>query len=305
MNAASWKAAGGRPRHAVKSALLLSAALHSLFLLTFVLFRTRSRVEMPVFDSRVPEGAFLLSLDNPRPAAKRPQTHRKGLSEGDPVTVHVAAETSSSAAEAGPPPRVDIRALPRSLPGQGGTEKQGGGAGRGARFFQVPVGGKSVVYVIDRSLSMGPWGGNLAAVRAELLASLEALPPSATFQVVFYNTVARPLRIGGSEGLLPADPETLRTATAALRSVSPEGNTDHAGALRCGLRLRPDVLFLVTDADDLSPEQVRALTSFNGGRTVIHTICVARRPHEIAALEQLAQANRGVCFCPGAEKLRP
>jgi hypothetical protein len=98
--------------------------------------------------------------------------------------------------------------------------------------------------------------------------------------------------------LLPADPETLREAAAVVHATCAEGNTDHVQALRCGLRLRPEILFFVTDADDLSPEQIRTVTAFNRGQTRIYTICVARRPQGTAALEQLARANGGGCFHP-------
>jgi hypothetical protein len=139
--------------------------------------------------------------------------------------------------------------------------------------------------------------GALALARAALLASLEELPADAKFQIVFYNTAAQPLPGTGSEDLLPADPETLRRAATSVRAVRAEGNTDHAQALRRGLSLHPDVLFFVTDADDLSLSEVRNVTAINHGRTVIHAVCVGRR-NTVAAMQELARANRGACFCP-------
>src|SRR5919198_794363 len=49
-------------------------------------------------------------------------------------------------------------------------------------FFQIATEGKAIVYVIDRSASMG-CNGFLAAAKRELLASLERLPSTARFQV--------------------------------------------------------------------------------------------------------------------------
>lgn len=283
------KTPGGLPRHAVKSALLISTAVHGLLLFGFALVNTRTRAAMPLLDCKVvaPEGSFLLSLDAPGAG---------GLSDGGIVPIHVNQGPLSPIA-AGPGPVVDTTAMAGVKPA-GGPPGQGAGGpgGKGASFFQVPIRGRSVVYVVDRSLSM--LGGALGTARAALLASLEVLPPNASFQVVFYNTAAEPLRLGRSEGLLPADPNMLSRAAAVIRAVRPAGNTDHARALRCGLALHPDVLFLVTDADDLSPSQVRATTRINRGRSVIHAVCVGRR-HTAAALEQLAQANGGICFCPG------
>ena len=49
--------------------------------------------------------------------------------------------------------------------------------------------------------------------------------------------------------ILATDAQTLARVASLLPAVCAEGNTtDHVRALRCGLALRPDVLFLVTDA---------------------------------------------------------
>jgi hypothetical protein len=59
--------------------------------------------------------------------------------------------------------------------------------------------------------------------------------------------------------------------------------------------LAPDVLYLVTDADDLKPEDVRTITNQNHGRTAIHTIEVYSRysTKPTGALAQLAANNHG------------
>src|SRR5262249_3744008 len=59
------------------------------------------------------------------------------------------------------------------------------GAGSTTTFFQVSTQAQSVVYVIDRSGSMGN-GGRMALARRELLASLDRLPVSARFQIIPY-----------------------------------------------------------------------------------------------------------------------
>ena len=294
--------ATGRPRHAVKSALLISVILHGPLVVGSILNRTPARAETPTYDSRVSsfDGRLLLNLEDSVPARKRAGD---GGSASQSFNVQVEASAPAPAGTMGEAPHVDLGALVRSLPSQGGA-RTGTGGGGPASFFRTPIQGNSVVYVIDRSLSMGP-SGALAAARTELLASLGALPASAQFQVVFYNSAARPLHIGDSESLLPTDPATLRAAAAIARSTCAEGNTDHVQALRCGLGLRPDILFFVTDADDLSPEQVRVVTAFNHGRTVIHTVCVARRAQGTAALEALARANGGGCLHPLTNQPHP
>jgi hypothetical protein len=167
------------------------------------------------------------------------------------------------------------------------------GSSTGVSFFEVPGQGESVVYLVDRSLSM-EIKGYLELARRELLASLERLPASTRFQVIFYNRTAEPLCIGGRSGLLPASLEVKREAAAQLASVPAAGATDHVAALREALALQPDVLFLVTDADDMSLEQVQTITRLNQGRTTLHTLAF---DHRAAAgegpLQTLARLNRG------------
>src|SRR5205823_205188 len=59
-------------------------------------------------------------------------------------------------------------------------------------FFRTAMRGQSVVYVIDRSLSMG-LSGALGAAKREVIRSIETLPDTMRFQVIFYNRRAEPL----------------------------------------------------------------------------------------------------------------
>src|SRR5439155_9282852 len=108
--------------------------------------------------------------------------------------------------------------------------------GAATAFFGVPAAGQSVVFVIDRSASMG-LAGRLDRAKREVAASLGLLPPSAKFQVIAYHRAAAPLRIRGQSGLLPATPDVVAAAVAAVEGLSAEGGTDHSRALRTALAL--------------------------------------------------------------------
>src|SRR5205823_10378047 len=106
----------------------------------------------------------------------------------------------------------------------GGTDPSGGrpvGGGRGT-LLPVPPSARSVVYLLDRSSSMGE-SHALARARRELLASLRQLPPTARFQVIPYNKQAEPLWVGGRGGLLPADADTVREVRSEERRVGKGG----------------------------------------------------------------------------------
>src|SRR5262249_23000898 len=156
-----------------------------------------------------------------------------------------------------------------------------------------PTEARTIVYVIDRSMSMG-LGGALATAKQELLASLERLPATARFQVIAYNRSAEPLLLG-SGGLEPATPEKKRRAASLIEGLDAVGGTEHVPALKRALALRPDVIYFLSDGDDLQAEQVRALTVFNRGRSIIHAIELGhtRRTGENRSLQILARENHG------------
>jgi hypothetical protein len=200
-------------------------------------------------------------------------------------------------------PRGSSPAMPRSAgPGSGGSGTSPGGEVPGG-LLDVPPAARSVVYLLDRSLSMGE-SDALARARGELIASLRRLPPATRFQVIPYNRQAEPLRVLGQVGLLPADEDAVREAERQVTALPASGSTDHARALLRGLALRPDVLFLLTDADDLSDRDVRDVTLRNQGRTAIHAVELSRRAGRAdSPLRRLAAANRGTyrCVPPGGE----
>ncbi len=157
----------------------------------------------------------------------------------------------------------------------------------------MPARGLSVVYVVDRSASMG-LGGALATARRELLASLRQLPVEARFQVIVYNGAPETL-LPPDGTLAPATAANVARAAAALEECGPAGATRHQPALVAGLRLRPDVLFLLTDADDLSDDDLAAAARANTARTVIHTVELSteHRGQPAMPMQRLARAHGG------------
>jgi hypothetical protein len=158
----------------------------------------------------------------------------------------------------------------------------------------VPPAARSVVFLLDCSISMGP-SGALEAARAELLACLRRLGPATSFQVIPYNLLATPLPLSQPAGLVRASPTLVERAAQLLAELCPSGGTDHCRALRAGLLLRPEVLYLVTDADDLGAAALGTAARFNRARTTIHVIEL-NRGHNAgpdSALRRLAAEHGG------------
>lgn len=207
-------------------------------------------------------------------------------------TVDAPPATSPTAAAA--IPSEHLQPASDSSPAEGPLAKPAEAGIKGGPIFPVPAAAKSVVYVVDRSGSMGE-RGRLSLARRELEASLRRLPDSTQFQIIAYNRRAEPLRLGGKIGLVPATPDNIQQAIRLLDELEPEGGTEHLPALQQAIRLRPDVIFFLTDADDLNPAEVRALTQLNSGRSAIHVVelTLENRDRLDMPMHQLASGNHG------------
>jgi hypothetical protein len=162
----------------------------------------------------------------------------------------------------------------------------GAGSGRGGRpslqavlgkttttVFGLRAEGQKFVYVFDRSASMSLHdGAPLAAAKAQLLSSLRDLNRINLFQIIFYND--RVTLFDNSGRLIFGADDQKRLAENFVRSISADGATQHEDALTAALRMGPDVIFFLTDADhpQLSDAQLAKLERLNSGSAQIHTI---------------------------------
>jgi hypothetical protein len=191
------------------------------------------------------------------------------------------------------PPLSAIPGQAASTQGAGASGSGGAGGVASTTFFAVPAQGQRFVYVLDRSGSMGLHQALAIACR-ELTASLSRLPATARFQVIEYNSTAAPL-LGRQGELVPATADNIRRATAALEALPASGTTKHLPALQMALALAPDVIFFLTDGDDLDDTDPARVARLNAGRCVIHTIelTLAHRGLPDKPLQRLARENRG------------
>jgi hypothetical protein len=271
----------------------LSMALHVAALVVFL--------QLPA-PSGAPPGPLI--VETIKLADDEPLTMTLTLAEERPAPALPAPTPPAaepSASDIKPPVQPSV-SKPAANGGHAAPATPGSLAGRtpsgnrvGTSFFQVGTQARSVVYVLDRSVSMG-LNGTLDIVKRELLSSLSKLPADARFQVVFYNRQVEPLRIGADSGLHPVNADMVARLNRELSELRAEGGTEHLPALRAALALQPDAIYFLTDAGDLGPDTVRAVTQLNRGNTPIHVIELVRsRQWQAAAspLYKLAQTNRG------------
>ncbi len=204
---------------------------------------------------------------------------------------------------------------PRAVLGPGALADGGIGnaaaANHGTRSGSMAVGGKArtsvfgvegeghkFVYVFDRSGSMGGSGRNaLRAAKSQLIASLESLGSTHQFQIIFYNE--RPWRFnpsGNQNKLCFATQQNKTLAAKFIGSITADGGTRHEEALLMALKMQPDVIFFLTDANEpkLWPGQLAKIRRRAAGIT-INAIEFGFGPQSDANnfLVQLARENGG------------
>ena len=185
---------------------------------------------------------------------------------------------------------------------------QGAGPAQGAGHnyaqtgvFGVKGNGTKFVYVFDRSGSMDGFSGRpLAAAKRELLASLQDLGPVHQFQIIFYNerpTVLNPQR-SAQPRMLFGNEVDKKIAQDFVRGILADGGTKHVEALEMALRMKPDVIFFLTDADEptlshAELERIRKLNDRIGCSINAIEFGTGSRPAHDSFLVILARENSG------------
>jgi hypothetical protein len=257
------------------------------------------------------------------PPAHAPSTSAAGAEDpGDPLPAAAAAESllldadlpklAEGVAGAGVDgSAVQLPALTGSgrrqiLPGLGDDEilandplrnRSAGPSGPTAKmtlFGRAGV-GRSFVFLIDRSKSMGSQGlGAIAAAQRELVRELGHLKPDHRFQIIAYN---QGLMMFNRRGMVEASERNRQRADEFLTTVVAAGGTEHEPPLSIALRIKPDVIFVLTDGGDppLSGPEIELLSRENDGHTAIHCVHFGSGPlqEQDNFLRRLAARNGG------------
>ena len=170
-----------------------------------------------------------------------------------------------------------------------------GPVGRVSLFGSDAAAGRSFVFVIDRSKSMGGQGLNaLSAAQKQLDRALAELVETHQFQVIAYHDkpVYFPNRTMAKA--VPGNRQRLKEFFGGLAAF---GGTNHELAVLAGLRVKPDVLFLLTDgaSPELNRVQLDRVRRRSGGLTTIHCIQFGFGPlqEQTSFMQKLAAENGG------------
>jgi hypothetical protein len=186
-----------------------------------------------------------------------------------------------------PVPTVVATGTPIGRPTSGAA---GAGGGGGSEFMGIRSAGEHVVYVIDRSGSMSNDDRFIHAC-LELKRSIERLPASGSFSVIFFSAGPYALPPGA---LVKATKRSKEEAGKWIDSIIPMGNTDPTLALQQALAMKPQAIYLMTDgAFDVPPAVFGVIDQYNADRSVsINTVAFYDRSSEFV-LQKIAKENNG------------
>jgi hypothetical protein len=176
-----------------------------------------------------------------------------------------------------------------------GWPRLSGGKAR-VQLFGVEGTGTRFVYLFDRSVSME--GASMAAAKRQLIQSLDSLDSIHQFHIIFFNhRMSNFDSTDQQQRIAYATDRNKSLATAFVRTISADGGTDRYAAIRQAIRLRPDAIFFLTDADDPMPasEIAEVLSDNRRVGAAIHTIEFGRGVEQghYNFLVQLAEQTGG------------
>ncbi|MFG0334727.1 MAG: VWA domain-containing protein [Maioricimonas sp. JB049] len=182
-----------------------------------------------------------------------------------------------------------------SLRGQGSGQGtgQGAGDGEGSSFFGLNAPGRKFVFVVDGSGSMnrpfpGPAKTRFGRVKLELIRTIQQMNEEQQFFIIFFNDNAIPMP---ATRLMEAVPSAQYNYLRWMTAVEATGMTEPESALMLALRLRPDVIYFLTDGA-FKYRVIKRVREANRGRVSIHTIGFGDDEAE-KFMKQIASQNYG------------
>lgn len=168
------------------------------------------------------------------------------------------------------------------------------------------VAARRIVYVVDASGSMLL---HLSSVLQELKRSLTTLHPKQEFSIVFFQQ-NKSITVPPKNALRPATPQNIKTVMEWVQSsgeVIPTGSSNPISAIRAAMRLKPDVIYLLSEnitgsgRYEVPPEElISKLDSLNpvdprNGRRRVQINCIQYlTKDQLGTMERIAKIHGGV-----------
>ena len=151
----------------------------------------------------------------------------------------------------------------------GGAEKSDQKDKGNVSFFGKDVQANTVAFVIDASKSMS--GTRFQRANLELVNALGKLQPEQRFFVVFYTNETYPMFFPDNTiELIEASQRNLGRVFNWIDQSQVQGGTQPQVAIAMTLKLKPDVVFFLSDGD--IPFETQGIVKYNNVSSAVHTI---------------------------------
>ena len=184
-----------------------------------------------------------------------------------------------------------LLAAPTSGASEGDGEKMEKPTKAKVKFFGAKTEAIDFVFVIDNSNSMTK--GRFETALNELVKAVNNLNKRQKFYVIFYSDTAYPLfHPQPPRTLVPATQQNKQLLVRWLQSVPLCLRTDGMEALRMGLSLKPDVMFVLGDGA-FTDGASKYFTKNPANGVIVHTLGMEVNPKNAETFLQLAKAHGG------------
>jgi hypothetical protein len=278
--------------------------LHSMGFAAFCLFLLGVVLWLFSVWSAVEESPVIVTYVSNNNPEERPQD-RPELTRGMKPKPNSASSASARVIAAAlaspisvPMPEVDDPTGPFGMDddfnaGFGSGDGDGDGGG-GSSFFGTGRPGKRVVYIVDFSLSMESdvvtGGTRLAALKKELVRSIDALGDKMNFSVIFFSHNAWSFEVEGpkpadrgwnglnetpSVNWYPALANVKQRFISRIEAMPAHGNTSWYPPLKMAFNMKPapDTIYLLSDGEPRDYDQVLdEMDEINPSRIPVDTI---------------------------------
>lgn len=157
--------------------------------------------------------------------------------------------------------------------------------------FNVSADISTIVFVIDKSGSMS--GKRIKRVQTALSSRLAHLTPKQSYSILLFDTKCCPLN--GVPDLIPATKASIAQSQRSLSGIVGSGDTDPRKALEVAIRLRPELIIVLSDGD-FDPQFVQEITSWNQSRRPSCRIDCVGMDEVVITLQDLARSNSGMYY---------
>jgi hypothetical protein len=126
----------------------------------------------------------------------------------------------------------------------------------------------------------------------ELIRSLNSLVPTQKFFVYFYNGVTYPMLDMRAGKLMPATPGNRTKVINWIKTLHPDGDTAPDDAIERGLKMKPQVMYFLTDGE--IPETTRdTAKKYNRDHKVVIPTIAFVTEEGAEMLKGIAKDNKG------------